>query len=412
MQFTLHQESTLKWRVSGTSCGGSRLRERFAAASLHEAIIAAAVLLDPSTVSDLPKEEVSHDLAEAFAEAIKAGHGQAESKKNLLKYATYFTDWVEKAGVCRWGDLRRGHVEGYVNFLVEGGYKRKTILNYLEAVRFTSRYMAACYPEAYRDITAGFRLRNGLGEAGIYSDDDGTEALSIGEVLEFHEWLGNHAYGRTLRLGVLLGGLLGLRVREVVYLTWQNVDLAAGTLVVQDEEGHRVKNKYSVRKLPLPGIVLRALREVPRTPGRILKVENERCYHPKPKKSFEEALQFYYSWMMNYALRQWRPGTKLTARALRRTIQTTAILNPGWNTYVVDRFCGHAPKTVMERHYFGDQKKRMVEVFRQQVVPRIDEEVDRFFSARAAEKDTKRHKQEPAHSVANARILDVSELTG
>ena len=38
----------------------------------------------------------------------------------------------------------------------------------------------------------------------------------------------------------------------------------------------------------------------------------------------------------------------------------------------VDRYVGHAPKTVAERHYFGDRKSRMAEVFREHVSAKVD----------------------------------------
>lgn len=50
--------------------------------------------------------------------------------------------------------------------------------------------------------------------------------------------------------------------------------------------------------------------------------------------------------------------------------------------HLVDRYVGHAPKTVAERHYFGDKKGRMVEVFREHVSGKINGLIERIESAK------------------------------
>ena len=61
-------------------------------------------------------------------------------------------------------------------------------------------------------------------------------------------------------------------------------------------------------------------------------------------------------------------------------------IEEGWNTYLVDRYVGHAPQSVAEKHYFGDKKRRMVEVFREHVLTKIDVVIDQIEHA-------KRHKR-------------------
>ncbi|MBK7496272.1 MAG: hypothetical protein IPI28_13090 [Candidatus Omnitrophica bacterium] len=41
-------------------------------------------------------------------------------------------------------------------------------------------------------------------------------------------------------------------------------------------------------------------------------------------------------------------------------------------------YAGHTPTTVAERHYFGDKKGRMVEVFREHVSSKVDGVIDRI----------------------------------
>lgn len=391
MQFTLHQETAYRWKLSGKSCEGSRLRERLTASSLEEAIIAAAGLLEPKPEAVSARPVVQHDLAEAFNFAISASHGQAENKRNLLRYAEYFIAWAEKNGVRFWVELRRQVVDQYVNYLVERGLRRKTILNYLEPIRLAGRRLAESFPEQYHNPVQTLRLRGDLGQDGLWREDDGQDVLSLREVLEFAEWLRNHPRRYLLRPGVLLSGVMGLRLREVVYLSWKSVDLVNGTVTVQAEEGHKPKNTYSVRKLPMPRVVWDCLRDLPRQGSRVLPVEDLREQNRR-SSDFHHYLSHFYSGVLVETIREWRPGSPLSGKDLRKTLQTHAIENASsWNVYLVDRFCGHAPKTMMEKHYFGDRKSRMVELFRQEVTARIDAELARLGEDSGDKNGTKWH---------------------
>lgn len=411
MQFTLHQEGTLRWRVNGTSSNGSRLRERFDAASLEEAICAAAAFLDPQQEASAPEPEVvRHDLAEAFNFAISASHGQPENKKNQLRYAGYFIEWAERNDVRYWCEVRRQVVDTYVNFLVKRGLKRKTILNYLEPIRLAGRRLVESFPEHYHNPVQTLRLRGDLGLDGMWREDDGQDVLSLAEVMEFAEWLKSHPRGALLRPGVLLSGVMGLRLREVVYLTWNSVDLVAGTVTIQAEPGHKPKNTYSVRKLPMPKVVWDCLREIPKTGDRVIPVEDLREQHRR-SEDFHYYLAHYYSGVLIEVIRQWRPGSPLSGKDLRKTLQTHAIENSStWNVYLVDRFCGHAPKSVMEKHYFGDRKARMVELFRQEVTARLDAELDPTGDKPNGKNGTKWHDPEVEASGPNIKIIEITDL--
>lgn len=59
------------------------------------------------------------------------------------------------------------------------------------------------------------------------------------------------------------------------------------------------------------------------------------------------------------------------------TIQTAAI-DGGWYNYNVQRYVGHAPTTIGERHYHGDQGRRMIPLFKEKVVIMIEEEIKKW----------------------------------
>jgi integrase len=410
-QFTLHQESAFRWKVSGISSDDSRRRERISATALDEAINLGVDLLYPE-IRVPPTTVVSYDLAEAFSTAIESTHGQKENRGNLFRYAEYFTAWAEKEGLKLWSEVRRDVVDRYVNYLIGRGLKRKTILNYLEPLRLTGRRLAESCPEVYHNPAGTLRLRGDLGLDGLWREDDGNEALNLGEVIEFADWLLTQPQGAILRPGVLLSGIMGLRMREVIYLTWHSVDVKEGTVTVQKEEGHKPKNRYSVRKLPMPRIVLECLRSLPRTSPRVVPAEMIRKVN-RGKTEFLELLANFYSGLLNDMLERWRPGIRLTGKDLRNTLQTHAIENANeWNVYLVDRFCGHAPKSVMEKHYFADRNIRMVDLFRREVTARLDDEIDRVAKARRAQDGTKWHDEEKPEPDARAQVVDLNQLMG
>ncbi|MCE7910009.1 MAG: hypothetical protein DYH02_16855 [Candidatus Omnitrophica bacterium COP1] len=91
-----------------------------------------------------------------------------------------------------------------------------------------------------------------------------------------------------------------------------------------------------------------------------------------------------YGKLLKRAFLNWNPKCDIAPKDLRNTLQTHAMehaIDEGWNTYLVDRYVGHAPKTVAEKHYFGDKKGRMVEVFREHVAGKIDGLLERIESA-------------------------------
>ena len=68
---------------------------------------------------------------------------------------------------------------------------------------------------------------------------------------------------------------------------------------------------------------------------------------------------------------------KIKPKDLRNTLQTEAI-DGGWYGYYVQRYVGHAPQTIGERHYHGDQGKRLIPLFREKVVSHIEAIISRW----------------------------------
>lgn len=368
--FTLYQEQVNRWRVRGKNFSGERQQKRFQASGLEEAIFTAAEFLHPVSGELVPEPTPRFTLAEAFDRALSNSRAGDEFLGVQFRFAGYFCDWAAKQGISHWQQIRFSHIEGYARFLQRAGKARKTICNYLNPVRMTATYLHRDFPEDYHNAGAGYRLPLGWGAAETLAEKRGREALTLEEVLTFADWLKDHRWGRFLRPGVLLGGLLGMRVREAAYLTWGNVDLRHGTLTIEAEQGHKVKNEESLRLLPLPSIVVQALAEVPRTSERVLDVDLHRtcCEGRKPTPPCR-----YYADRLTEAIREWKPGSRLCAKELRNTIQTTALDDPQtWNVHLVDRFVGHAPVRMNERHYYANNPQRLLKQYRDQIIPLLE----------------------------------------
>ena len=358
-QFTVWEETTGKWRVNGRNSDGSRKRERFPATDLAEAVQQGAnVLYQLTTHPDHPQL----DLAAAFEKAIASTGGEKEYKEDLRRRAGYFCDWSEGQDVVLWHDLRFEHVRDYMQAGFNRGLKAKTVGHYLDPVRVTSRFLSANWPDHYRDICSSLRIPANAGRDRLYRGEDGNPVLSFAEVLDFLGWLKGHPSADVLIPAVLLQGICGLQLREALRLRWFDVNLETGTITIQDhpEYGERVKNEYRVRRIPLPLLVREGLESVQSKTGKVAPYEGN-------DKAFGKLLK--------YALLKWNPRCDIAPKDLRNTLQTRAMehaIDEGWNRYLVDRYVGHAPETIAERHYFGDKRNRMVEVFREHVSTKID----------------------------------------
>ena len=72
------------------------------------------------------------------------------------------------------------------------------------------------------------------------------------------------------------------------------------------------------------------------------------------------------------AMRKWDKTKAIAPKDLRNTLQTAAV-DQGWNEYLIERYVGHAPRTIAKRHYYGDKGQRLIDEFRRQILPRIED---------------------------------------
>lgn len=159
--------------------------------------------------------------------------------------------------------------------------------------------------------------------------------------------------------GVALQALAGLRIMEVMRLTWDNIN--GDIITIQGE----VKNQSSMRRIPIPRVAAMLLDES-RGAGKVIKDYKD---------------WFGYSKIIRASLDQ--HDIDIPPKNLRKTIPTEFKLR-GWEGFVMERYLGHSVKTITDKHYFSVSQAELEELFRQQVVSRIDEILSELSQKRQA----------------------------
>lgn len=347
-KFTLQILKPGKWRLTGKSSTGERARVRFEAVGLEAAIGEAETLLYPlKDLSPMTDLRIPDCLARWFNTLAISSDTSRVYRYNI----NAFLDWAEKEGLTSWGDLRLDHLQAYAKELCEAGHSRRYIELRCAPVIRAAKWAACNWPDDYRDISSGFKIPDSNREV-AYEDQVGRASLRITEVASFLAWLEKEDTWRSLAPGVALQGLCGLRLREAWRLRWERVDLGRGFVTVDGV----VKNLSSVRRLPLPKLVLTVLSSVPHNGDRIL-------------AAYED--QTSYAKAIGRCLRRVFPGRRIEPKGLRRTLPTEAI-REGWGGYALERYLGHSAKTVTDKHYVTPSEDELQELFRTQVVARVE----------------------------------------
>jgi integrase len=218
--------------------------------------------------------------------------------------------------------------------------------------------MAANWPRQYVNICENLRLaRHQTGET-LYRADRGNPALSIKEVLDFLDMLARHSTWKRLLPAAALQGLCGLRIEETLRLKWKNVRFDSQTVTIEG----KVKNLFSIRRIPIPTLVICILWD---------------AYQSAKNDAGEARVVSYYSQYRHYsqamrkALRIWDCDNRLKPKDLRNTILTEAY-DGGWHGIYLERYVGHAPRTISERNYHGNQGDRLLPLYQTKVVVPIE----------------------------------------
>ena len=317
LQFSVREVVPGTWGMSSKS-SGSRKRKRYPAKDLTDAIRKSGAML--AATGTIPE---TMTVATVLTRWVGRTSGSPDTKSDYLQSVEYFVRWLGKG--TRWSALKLETLERYANSILERGLSHRAVDVYTRPIRSASRWAAANWPDTFRDFAFGFKLPRSK------TSRRKQRALSFDQAGEFILFLRHHPEGWDILPNVVLGALCGLRVREVLRLTWDDIDLNRGTVAV-----YGAKTAESNRVLPLPALVHQVLSDHPQ--------DTDQVSHYLDETAFRKILQ--------ERLSEWTPGFTMWAMELRNTIQTEG--GGFWPQYWIDRWYGHVPKDVGTRHY--DQK--------------------------------------------------------
>ncbi|MGF1574224.1 MAG: tyrosine-type recombinase/integrase, partial [Sumerlaeia bacterium] len=398
--FTIHDRGGNLWQISAGSSNGSRRKPMLTALSLEEAVLGAARIL-------YPQDSVDHhhphlDLAEAFNLAIKQSYAGAEGKALLYRNAGYFLEWAEKREIYLWEQVRLDHVHEYAQFLIAKRLSCKTIKGYLEPVKATGKRVVAVYPDYYKDPCYAFRLPRRIGAPKTVDEKIGKRSLTIREVILLYEHLMAKKGKSSLSIIVLLCGLLGIRVREALFLSWKNVNLDGSNLRIEEEQEHLAKTVESVRLIPLPAFVLDELRKVRRKGSKVIDLGSLR----NRSSDLDDAVGKRY---MRTA-RKWNPERYVCLSDLRNTLLNTARRNASWPVHLVEQYVGHVDSNVTGKHYQSTDPLELFGLFKNKVIPLLDEEIKQSLEGTKWQQNACNNAVN--QTLYHAQIIDISDLTG
>lgn len=286
--------------------------------------------------------------------------------KNYHDWNRLFIRWCGRNGLRSWKEIDWDHLQQYANELARKGLSKRSIQAYTFPVRSASEKAAHKWRDTFHDFAKGYSApQNAKGKRKQH-------ARKIDWVCRFLLWLRNHPAGWGVITGVALQGLCGLRVTEVLRLTWDRVDLVHGLIWICNQT---TKNEQSIRTIPIPRLVLEILRAAPRNGDRVVHAYStigswrNVLAGRKVKKGKPKQVVYLPGFMDNF-----ETGSSIPPKDLRNTLASERRKRL-WNKEVMELYYGHEGKKVIDEHYTHLEDDELMEIFRREVVEKVDEVV-------------------------------------
>jgi len=355
-RFSLREASTGKWTLSHYDSRGEYRRltingpDCLTAALERAWPIVNGEVVHESTAAFNP---LTQPLDEVFEQWLKTLSIRPHTRRDYSKYILILLRYCEFEGVEFLGQLTRARIEAYVQYLRdEREASQNTQRLYLVPVKAMLAWQRLSYPEHFPvNICQGIRTR------AANPKRLQRVPLTLKEGLRFLDWLKRHY--PDLRPLAAMQLFAGLRVTEAFRLDLCQVDFEKGTVCVEGE----VKNAASVRILPVVDIALNALRG--------LRVKRLGDLH----SSLEG-----YSAQLKRALDMFG-RYDLVPMTLRKTIETSALVEWGGPLDLLNRYCGRVPSDIQARHYTVVTQDQWVDLFRAQIVEPLNRKLQELQQA-------------------------------
>jgi site-specific recombinase XerD len=238
-----------------------------------------------------------------------------------LSYLRQFWCWLLKQELLdSLADLKREHVQGFVEFKLQAGMKSSSLNRELDELRTFLRYCQEHGQQVRPSVFRVKRLKQGEALPRFLSETDyerlEQHVLQATQARERDDWL-NRTWFYLLSEG-------GLRVSEVCDLKLGNIDLVGQKLTVRDSKGRD-------RTVPLSPNVTIALK----------------AYLPLRGKAQSDHVLIYLGQAVKYSLIRHRLSryglqaqVKVSPHRLRHTL-ATRLLNEGMPITSIQRLLGH-----------------------------------------------------------------------
>ena len=358
-EFTLVEIETDVWSLTGKNSDGLRRRERYNAMNVDVAIEEAAERLGYS--SDPFEEDMTIPrVSKRWKDSRKV---KEETKSGQYQNAIdAWLDYTEEKGLKRYADLRREHFEQYVQWCEER-FNGWTLYHYVGKIRSMILWASRNWRGHFTDFAEGVKIPKPR-ESEFREDRD---ALTVEEVLAFLDFLGNHPQGWRIRPAVALCGLAGLSVLEALRMLWEQVDFDRGYVDVAGD----VKTKYRERRIPLPAEAWQVLRTSPKDDARLIPTYSAYDHY---RAAF---YRLFDAWNKARKEAEEPEIPRIVPSDLRDVIQTQAQVE-GWSGYVLDRYVGHASRTIRDKHYTKRSEATLIVDMRATVTDRIDARLEKW----------------------------------
>ena len=285
-------------------------------------------------------------MPEVFGRWMETRPAKDSTARDYDNYIKAFLRWAKEQGLKYWRDLRLEHLQMFARYLERNGSAKDTVRLYAYPVRSAAKWASLNWRGEFENFAEGFTLVG-------CKRDKGEPSLRLNEVADLLSAVRESDVDLGVIPGLALQAFCGLRVTEMLRLSWDRVGLVAGTIKIDGE----VKNDPSRRTLPMPALVVDILSETPRNGSRVVWAYTDRS-------AWRRAVR--------RVLKRWNPERMVSPKTFRKTLSTEMRLRR-WNRDVLDLYYGHAEKDVLGAHYIRETFEELQRLFREEVTMPVDE---------------------------------------
>lgn len=308
-------------------------------------------------------------LDEALREGIRLGGKknhtrQKDHGENLDDSRRYFMDWARSKGLRYWDQINKRVVDKYIDFQKARGLKPKTLRNYVSVLSICAAYWFGVDNRVHRPLLISHpALDLGIPEKHFLTLPELFKAIETAKKQK-------NRYGW---IGLVLGGLGGLRIEEMIDIRREHFDPNTGILNIV-----HAKTPHSPRLIPVLPFVSQALKYI---------FDSDDSLWLIHKRNGDQGTDGTLAKPMARAIRG--AGLRIAPKdAARKTFMNWS-LQPGMIQEVLDLYSGHAPKSTAAKFY---REKPTPEKYREFVLDPIQKYLDGL---------------SPDGTPRQARILDV-----